>query len=79
MHRTTVMLPRELHDRASRRARQRRISLGELIREALAAALRESDQVRESDPLYGDDAVFDGRAPSDLAARHDAYLYDRER
>ena len=50
MHRTTVMLPRELKERAAREARSRGVSLGELIREALASRLSDPSD----DPLIAD-------------------------
>lgn len=75
MKRTTVMLPETLRRRAALRARQRGISVGELIRNSLEEALpgASSDQ----DPLF-EEAVFDGPAARDLSARHDKYLYDKE-
>jgi hypothetical protein len=76
MRRTTIMLPEELRARAARRAQKLGVSLGELIRRAMEALLE-----REPGPAEGafrDDAVFDGPVPSDLAERHDAYLYGPE-
>ncbi len=73
MKRTTIMLPEALRRRAAARARQRGVSLGELIRDSLDAALPGSSY--EQDPLF-EDVIFDGPAPRDLAARHDKYLYD---
>jgi hypothetical protein len=62
--------------RAQRLAQERGISLGVLIREALASALEAAGNDRRSnDPLFADDAVFTGDAPSDLAQHHDQYLY----
>jgi hypothetical protein len=79
MVRTTVMIPRELRIRSARRARERGMSFGELVRESLAA---EVDSVRadpKADPLFADRAVYRGSAPTDLSVDHDAYLYgDRE-
>ncbi len=76
MERTTVMLPLELKVWAQRVAHQRGISLGVLIRESLTRALEiEEQDHREADPLFSDDAVFTGDAPSDLAQHHDYYLY----
>jgi hypothetical protein len=69
------MLPPELKARAVRRAQQLGISLGELVRQALADYLRTGGPSESSDPLLGDTAVFDGEAPTDLAASHDRYLY----
>ena len=75
MHRTTIMLPLPLKRRARIQAERMGISLSELIRESLEASLAgRAGEVRE-DALYGDDAVYDGPAPTDLAAGHDAYLY----
>jgi hypothetical protein len=53
-----IMLPADLRHRSSRRARERGVSFGELVRESLS-----------------DRAVYKGRAPSNLAAEHDAHLY----
>jgi hypothetical protein len=77
MHRTTVMLPEDLKARAMLRARERGISLGELLRECLAATLHApAGDDRAGDPLFADAAVYGGAAPSDLARDHDRYLYD---
>ena len=72
------MLPEELRRRAFRRAKQRGVSLGELIRESLDAAVPRSPSSRADDPLFSDETVFRGRAPKDLAREHDRYLYGRE-
>ena len=74
MKRTTIMLPEALRRRAASRARQRGISLGELIRDSLDAALPGASY--EQDPLF-EDAIFDGPAPRDLSASHDKYLYEK--
>lgn len=77
MHRTTLMLPPELKIRAQQQARKLGVSLGEFIRRAIEARLDDSRQAeRAADPLFADDAVFTGDAPSDAAAEHDLYLYD---
>ncbi|SPE37067.1 CopG domain protein DNA-binding domain protein (fragment) [Candidatus Sulfopaludibacter sp. SbA6] len=73
MHRTTVMIPPDLKRRASEQARLHDISLGEFMRRALEAAIK---QIRAGDdPLLRDSAVFPGGTPRDLSTRHDAYLY----
>lgn len=76
MQRTTVMLPAELKLKAQKMAQARGISLGVLIRESLTRML-DQDQNDDwaSDPLF-DAAVFKGEdVLTDLAARHDDYLY----
>ena len=75
MKRTTIMLPEALRRRAASRAKQRGISLGELIRTSLDTALPAAS---EEDPLF-EDVIFDGPAPRDLAAKHDQYLYDKKK
>ena len=75
MQRTTLMLPRDLKERAAREARARGVSLGELIREALTALLRRDPGSSTEDPLIADRAVYDGPIPSDTSERHDDLLY----
>lgn len=77
MKRTTIMLSEDLRRRAILRARQRGVSLGELIRDSLDAALPPTSYDMAKDPLF-EDVVFDGPTPPDLSRRHDAYLYDDE-
>ncbi len=76
MERTTIMLPPKLKAQARRRAQERGVSLGELIRESLAVALGRAENGRKaSDPLFADEAVFMGDAPSGLSRDHDRYLF----
>lgn len=75
MKRTTIMLPTELRHRALRSARKRGVSLGELIRESLDAALPTEVYEASEDSLF-ESVVFDGPAPRDLSSKHDRYLYD---
>lgn len=77
MKRTTIMLPEDLRRRAIVRAGQKKVSLGELIRDSLTAALPDVSYDIGDDPLF-EDVVFDGPAPKDLSRRHDKYLYDDE-
>jgi len=77
MKRTTVMLPEELHRRATADARKRGLSLGELIGLSLDATLEAISNESEKDPLF-EDVVFDGSAPSDTARNHNERLYDEE-
>jgi hypothetical protein len=78
MKRTTVLLPAELKNRAEQSAGRLGISLGELIREALAERLLALDRPRSEDPLFKEPAYFHGPAPSDIAENHDDYLYEGE-
>jgi len=76
MHRTTIMLPAELKARAVKRAKDMDISLEDLIRDALAAALKDGKKQEEIDPFFADIAVYDGTAPKDGVKNLDHYLYD---
>jgi hypothetical protein len=78
MKKTTIMLPEDLRRRAFFLAKQRGISLGELIRNSLESALPDVSYDIEKDPLF-EDVVFDGPAPRHLSRRHDKYLYDDEK
>jgi len=78
MVRTTIMLPADLRHRSIQRARQRGLSFGELVRESLSSELERDAANRGGDPLFDDRAVYKGRAPTDLAVAHDAYLYGKE-
>jgi hypothetical protein len=76
MKRTTIMLPSGLKERAQRAARERGISFGQLLREAVEDALSEDATMRPfTDPLFADAAVFEGDSPADLSVAHDAHLY----
>jgi hypothetical protein len=69
------MLPVDLKQRASTLAGRLGISLGELIRQSLEAALRgNAGEVRE-DPLFLDQAVYRGSVPANLSVDHDDFLY----
>ncbi|MGH7128318.1 MAG: CopG family transcriptional regulator, partial [Planctomycetaceae bacterium] len=82
MEKTTVLLPPELKARATRWAKEKGVSLGEVIREALAAlvarppARQEPGQrPRSEDPFFKDHEVWDGEGPTDISVNHDKYLY----
>jgi len=75
MKRTTVMIPEDLKNRASRRASSTGISLGGFIRESLERALRTDTAVMNDDPFLTDNAVYEGNTEVDLAQNHDKYLY----
>ena len=78
MRRTTVMIPEDLKNRASRRASSTGISLGGFIRESLERALRADTTVMNDDPFLTDNAVYKGDTEVDLAQNHDIYLYGEE-
>jgi len=75
MKRTTIMIPEELKIRAARRANAVGISLGGFIRESLERALNSDGNVALDDPYLGDNSVYEGNIPADLAQHHDKYLY----
>lgn len=77
MQRMTITLPPKLKAQAQRRAKERKVSVSDLIRESLEAALEPTATDRRvSDPLFTDAAVFSGDAPADLSQNHDRYLYE---
>ena len=79
MHRTTILLSKELRRDAETVARRRGISLSELIRRQLTAAVRGGNALkRASDPLFQPTHLMSADGPPDLAARHDDYLYGRQ-
>lgn len=74
MHRTTIMLPPDLRRKADREAQALGISLSELIRRRLGG---ESGGETDDLPKFFTRQPWQGAAgPSDVAANHDAYLYD---
>ena len=76
--RTTVVLPDRLKQRAVARAREQGISFGEFVRRAVEKMFtsppRGTTKKKTGDPFWDNLEVYDG-GPSDLAARHDEYLY----
>lgn len=76
MKRTTIMLPGDLRAKAKRVAKARGVTLGELVREALAdkiAAPGGADAIFR--PVALPEDVDLSRVPRDLAGNHDKYLY----
>lgn len=83
MHRTQLLLPRDLHRRAAQAARARRVSLGNLVREALGEYLARTGSVRPS-PEAIDEVLlaepFDDPHPDPrLSTNVDHYLYGAAR
>ncbi len=76
MYRTTIMLPETLKSRVVREAQAQGISLGEFVRGALDAAVRSRESDRPTDSLLTDCALYGGETPTDMADRHDGYLYE---
>ena len=56
MDRTTILLPPALRERAGLLARERGMSLAELIRHLLSEAITAEPEGVGIDPLYADDA-----------------------
>jgi len=74
MHRTTLLLPEDLHRRAAKVARQRGMTLGLLIRQCLAREIALDQQDLIADPFWSEPPTFrSGR--KDLSTRHDDELY----
>jgi len=58
MERMTILLPPALRERAGLLARERGMSLAELIRHLLNEALAAGPESQGIDPLYADDALW---------------------
>jgi hypothetical protein len=80
MQRTTVVFPVSLKKRAMALARQRKISFGEFVRQAVeqSAFLPPKRRLKGRDPLFFDVPVYDGPVPADISINHDKYLYDED-
>ena len=75
--RTQIYLSAEQHAALRQAARERGTSMAWVVREAVSQYIERGSQQRAEesvDPLEDLVGFVDG--PSDLAARHDAYLYD---
>jgi hypothetical protein len=81
MHRTQLLLPPDLHRRAAQVARARHVSLGSLVREALAEYLARSGDAHPAPDAIADVLLaepFDDPAPDPaLSVDVDHYLYRR--
>lgn len=76
MHRTTILLPPALRREAENVARAQGITLSELIRRKLAAAVAaRAGNRRQRDSLFRPARLIESRGAADLSARHDDYLY----
>ena len=76
MKRTTIMLSEDLKIWATKYCEQKGISLGKLLREALARELEKANSDRQDqDALFADQEVYQGEMPMDISLNHDAYLY----
>jgi hypothetical protein len=74
MHRTTLVIPEPLKQKAVARARAEGISFGAFVRRAIEEALRtrKPPAAHLRDPFWADTAVFDGPIPEDLSLHHDS-------
>ena len=83
MHRTQLLLPRELHRRATEAARARRMSLGNLVREALKEYLARTGGVEPSaeavDEILLGEPFDDPEPDPQLSTDVDHYLYGAPR
>lgn len=83
MRRTQLLLPPDLHRRAAQAARARRVSLGSLVREALADYLARSGSTHPAPGAIREILLaepFDDPAPDPaLSVDVDHYLYGARR
>lgn len=78
MERTTVMLPRDLKQKAAKAASEQHLSVGELIRTSLREKISRTTKISKEDAFFADTEVFEGDVPSDIASHHDDYLYGKK-
>lgn len=74
MHRTTVLLPPQLHTQVIRYAQKYRRSLGEVVRSALKNMLNEEEAAVDS-PFFTDTHFARAGNNNTLAQDHDEELY----
>ncbi len=74
--RTQIYLPRPLHRALRRAAKERGVSMAELIREAAEEVVRRS--AWSEDPLSGLIGAAP-KGPDDIAENHDRYLVDERK
>ena len=79
MKRTTIRLSDEFYERVKAKAKERGMSFHELVHLALIREINRKLVPPSEDPVYADKAVWTGPGPTDLAARHDHYLYGDEK
>jgi hypothetical protein len=77
MRRTTIILPPKLKRDAARLARERGLSLGELIRDSLAQRLV-AEGPPNRDALFADHFTFRDDGPADVASNLDKYLAEAD-
>jgi hypothetical protein len=79
LHRTTVVLPARLKEKAVARAREQNISFGEFVRQAVEQQLslrgKGESRNKTSDPYLDKLVVFEDDGPADLSIRVDDFLY----
>jgi len=73
--RTTIVLPSRLKAMAVARAKDQGISFGELVRRAVEKHVQQAAGPQTGDPFWDNLTSYDIDSPTDLAARHDDYLY----
>jgi len=74
MQRTTILLPEDLHRKASKAARTQGISLSELIRQRLSDCV---ESQKPSKAAFFSRQPWTGSGADDVAAKHDDYLYGK--
>jgi hypothetical protein len=72
----SVPFPEPLREQAEAAARERGLAFDEFIRQCVSTTV---NQIRAIDPLFADQQIYTGDAPSDLAQNHDRYLYGADR
>ncbi len=69
------MIPEPLRLKLAQEAAREKVSLGELIRRALEKFILARERPLRNDPFFSGETIFEDEGPTDVALRHDDYLY----
>lgn len=79
MQRTTIILPQQLRLKLRQEAQNKKQSFGMLVRTILERYVAARHSPFEKDSFFSSHTVFHDDAASDVALRHDEYLYGNKR
>lgn len=75
MHRTTILIPHSLKLEVEKEAERERVTFGEVVRRSLNKYVMGRKGALSRDSLLSSQTRFMDNGSTDMAKRHDAYLY----